>query len=157
MKIKNRLMGLGIGMALLVAGMTQAKAQEANRVYTLLAGNTNTIAAAATNTSTTLTLACGEFDQVGLQASAKGHSGTPSNVVFYLFRSLNSTTYETQPSFAFVLQLNGTSTNTAVTNWSIPAGASFLVGQAANTNAGIITNVQLIARFKAPKQLPSNK
>ena len=138
---------LVVGMALLVAGVSESQAQDA-KPYSLLSGGTNRLLATATNSA--IYLAVSEFNEMGLQASANGHSGTASNVQFHVYRSIDSTTYEGDIYSTLQLRLSGTATNACLTNLTLYGVASIKIVPA-NTNGVVITNLVLKARFKAPK------
>ena len=134
-----------IGALLIFCGM--AKAQVFPTV-TLIADSTNTVAATTTNPP--VLFAVSEFNDFFLTLRARGHSGTPSNVQAYVFRSIDSTDYETSPWKVLQLQLSGTATNSISTNLDV-TGVGALKLVLANTNGVVITNLNAKARFKAPK------
>lgn len=138
---------LGVAALALVGGSNVA-AQSTSTIE-LVSGGTNRLTATATNSA--LYLACSEFDSVTLQLTANGHSGTASNIQAYVYRSIDSSSYEGTNWATAQLQLSGTTTNTSVTKIDTGGAASLKI-VLANTNGVVITNLSAKARFKAPKQ-----
>jgi hypothetical protein len=128
-----------------------ASAQE-GREYELLGGGTNSISALSTNVYS-ITLAVSECDNMGLQLTARGHSGNPGSISAFFTDSLNSTEYSTASAFAVTLPLDATNLTSVVTNWPLPGEAVVKLVSIANTNSVAITNIQLRARFKVPKRV----
>jgi hypothetical protein len=124
-----------------------AKAQQSG-VYTLITDSTNTIAAATTNQPVYFNVS--EYPDFMLMIRARGHSGTASNIQAYLYRSLDTTDYESEPWKILQLQLSGTATNLINTNLDV-GGVAALKMVLANTNAVVITNLNAKARYKATK------
>lgn len=132
-----------------------AQAQDATK-YVALAGGTNNVASAATNTYT-LTQTVSEFDNVGIQVSYKQGAITNGNLILKFAKTLDTTTYETTPSIVLTMPGDGTNTFCFVTNLSIPHAAALKLTAAewANTHT-YITNLNVTYRLKSPKRMTSN-
>jgi hypothetical protein len=137
-------------VAAIVAMVTLTATAQSPRPYVLgtLDGGTNAIlAGSATNTTT---IACSEYDSIGLQSTVKAMGAATSSVIVYGFASLDSSTYETAASYTNSIVLNGTTAvTTPVWDISIPNAATMKF-VFVNTNASInVTNIIAKARFKA--------
>lgn len=144
--MKNFIVSALLSAAVLVCAALPAKAQDP-KPYVLLNGGTNKVVGMATNPAITLNVS--EYTDVTLQATCAAPGGA-SNLFFFIFRSINSTDYESTLFQTFPVPSSST-TNTAVMTFSV-GGASTLKIVPANTNSGShITNIFLTARFKAPK------
>ena len=118
------------------------------KVYTLISGGTNAVPANSTNAAVVHRV--DEYGDASLQASVAAPSGT-SNLLFYVFRSVDTETYESSP-FTTLIAPSSSTTNVAFTNFNVGAAASIKIVPA-NTNAGnYTTNVTLKIRFKASKR-----
>ena len=135
---------IGIIIAIGIATATPAVAQRVG-VHPLLNGGTNSISAGTTNSALFQNVV--EHNAVTLQATAKGHSGTASNLQFYVFRSSDGENFETDPFTVLQLRLSGTTVQSALTNIDT-TGVSSLKILPANTNAVVVTNLTLKARIK---------
>lgn len=114
--------------------------------YPLINGGTNKVTALASNAPIYLNVS--EFSEITLQASVTG-TGT-SNLLFRIYRSVDSTDYETNP-FADFIAPSSSTTNTAVTNITLGATGVIKIVPANTNSGGFLTNVVLKARFKASK------
>lgn len=138
-----------IGVLFLALAFGVPALAQDSKAYTLLNGGTNKVTFLATNA--TLYLACDEYNSLGLQASGASIAGSTSNVVFWIYRTVNSDVQETSPFSALVLPLNGTLTNTVIIDLNVKGAASIRIVPANTNTAGFATNLSLVARFKSPK------
>lgn len=141
-------------VTLLAAFTAAAQSPGVLYVYTTAGGQvnggTNNVAVSSTNTYAAFNVS--EFDNLGLEYTIKGTGAGTSTVQIFGYKSLDSTTYETTPSFKDLVTLNGTTAVSTITNISIPTAGTFKL-QIGNTNASVgVTNVVLQRRLKAPKQ-----
>jgi hypothetical protein len=127
-----------------------AAAQNPN-VYTLggLNGGTNRVNATLTNSSL-FTIACSDFEYAAFQFRAAADAATPGSgtAQLALFRSVDSTTYETTPWVIVPLAMNGTTAIQLNTNF-IVAGHGVIKGELRNTNQVNLTNLAFKVRFSA--------
>jgi hypothetical protein len=145
--MKNFLCSLVLSTAVLICAALPAKAQDPFKPYTLLNGGTNKVTGLATNQA--IYLNTSEYTRVTLQGSCSAPAGT-SNMYFFVFRSINSSDYESTLYQTFVLP-SASTTNTAILDFDV-GGASSLKILPANTNgASFVSNLVLTARFKATK------
>lgn len=111
---------------------------------------TANVAVSATNTFTAF--AVSEYDNVGLGLTFNGTGASTSTVRLEVYRSIDSTYYETSPVSTTTVTMNGT---TPVTTFvQLPVGTIGGVGtlrlKIANTNASVaVTNLVLNARFNS--------
>lgn len=123
-----------------------AKAQDA-RVYSLLGGGTNKIVGLGTNSA--IYLAVADFNEVAFQATVTAPAGA-SNIIYQVYRSVDSSDYETTP-WTNLVAASASTGNTTVFNLSVGSFGSLKIVPA-NTNSGsYLTNLTLKARFKAAK------
>lgn len=110
---------------------------------------TNNVAVAFTNTYNAINIS--EHDYTGVQLTFKGTGSATGTVQVNGFQSIDSSNYETTPSFSKLVTMNGT---TAVsTNWDIstPTGQSFRF-TLGNTNTTVaVTNIVFKYSFKSVK------
>lgn len=132
-----------------------ANAQTSSRIYTFgtWSGGTNNISATSTNTQTE-TLACSEYDNVGVQITAAPSATCTGTVLFKFANSIDGLTFESTPATTITLTLAGTGAITQFNNISIPSTKTLKLVQTVNTNAEYMTNVVIRAMFKSPKRLP---
>ena len=108
---------------------------------------TNNVAVSFTNTYNPITLA--NHDYVGVQLTFKGTGAATGVVQVNGVQSIDSSNYETTPSFSKLVTMNGT---TAVsTNWDIfvPTGQTFKF-TLGNTNSTVaVTNIVFKYTFKS--------
>lgn len=150
------LAGLAVCL-LLQTGQTQTPLlQRTDGPYTFVNTNgvaadhaTNNVAVAFTNTYNAIDIS--EHDYVGVQFTFKGTGAATGTVQVNGVQSIDSSNYETTPSFSKLVVMNGT---TAVsTNWDIlvPTGRSFRF-TLGNTNTTVaVTNIVFKYTFKSPK------
>ena len=115
-----------------------------------LTGGTNNVAVSSTNTYAAFDVS--EVDYFGMQLSFKGTAAGTSTVQLLGYQSINSTDYETTPSFNKLVTLNGTTLVTTNFDVFVPGSASFklVIG---NTNASVgVTNIAGANRQKAPRR-----
>lgn len=132
------------------AGRAQAQTPT---VYTIgpFNGGTNVVAALSTNT-TGYTIACSEYDKVGVQYSLKCTAASAGSAQVRVYRSTDGSNYETTPSSTINLTCNGTTTVNVVTDLTLAGCATLKFVGPENTNAtAIFTNVSLKVRFNAPR------
>lgn len=150
--MKNFITFLFVAAALCLATSTQAQTPG---VYTVgpFNGGTNNVLALATNT-TGFTIACSEYEHSSVQFSLKCSASTTGNAIVRVYRSIDSTTYETNPSDVITLVCAGTATvqtNVPLTHYG--TGTLKFVGPE-NTNAtAIFTNVTVKIRYTAPRTI----
>lgn len=110
-----------VAVVMLLIGILSAgalHAQSSFGVVTLLAGGTNNVAAATTNTYT-ITLDCRKLTEVGLTLQFKGRSTNASDIVFTFYRSADGTNYSTVNPHLVTLTADTTNTVTCVTNLTV--------------------------------------
>ncbi len=122
-------------------------------VLTLSNGGTNSVILSSSNS---YTFAVSEFENVGLQVKLKADAAGTSTVLYSLWRSADSTDYETAPFSTGLITLNGTTFVTTFTNLYVPSsGTVKLILQ--NTNAALnVSNVTAKVRYNAPKRKSSS-
>ncbi len=123
---------------------------QAQSIVQLLSGGTNGIAALTTNANHVISVP--RAGDVAIQLSFAGVSGSTSNLVLHIDRSLNSggagNTQWENTAFRFPVAASSTSTNTGVTN-IVVGGIGYLRVHIANTNAsGAMTNLHLLYSYK---------
>jgi hypothetical protein len=113
-------------------------------------GGTNNIAGSTTSTPGS-TIACSEFDNVGIQFGVAAMSASTSPVILSISKSLDGSTYETTPSILITNTLNGATAVVTVNTFSIPSAATLKLVSINNGATPAITNITIKVRFKAPK------
>ena len=139
---------IAIVVGIAVTSFVSPAQAQAARDFTLLSGGTNNLAALATNAAVIQNVS--EWNALSLQVTAKGQSGNASNAQFYVYRSIDAENYETDPTTVLQLRLNGTTTQSALTNVDSTGAASIKIVPA-NTNAVAVSNIVLKVRFKISK------
>ena len=114
---------------------------------TLVVINSGTIVGAATNTSSAF--AVSEYDKVGIQVGVKAMGAATSTLKVTTFRSVDSTTYETDAYTTNYVTLNGTTAVNTFIPLDVPCVGTMKV-LCENTNASInITNLTVTRRVNA--------
>lgn len=144
-------LSLTFGLGIFAHAQTPGKYNIASSTGVSLNGGTNNVAVASTNTTSAFDVS--EYHNWGVQLSFKGTGAGTSTVQLLGFQSIDSTTYETTPSFSRLIALNGTTlvcTNIDFTTY----GAATYKFQIGNTNETVaVTNITFLRRFKSPMVL----
>lgn len=129
-----------------------ASAQSSYGEVSLLAGGTNNIAAAQTNTYSGKLVSAKLGDEVGLFVSLKGVAATPGVPVatFVFDKSLDGVNFPTDTGnrFSFDVLLSGTSERSVVTNLNLGAIGFLRLREIRSTNSVALTNITVTAAVK---------
>lgn len=141
-----------LAVLFLIAALPSAIAQgyTAYAAQTLIAGGTNNVAAATTNTYTQV-LTLTRQREVAVQISFKSTGTNSSTIGFDFLPSVDGTTFDTaNAAHSLNFAANGTTTVVVVTNLVAPAGIGYLkLASVRNPNATqAITNLSVIYAVK---------
>jgi hypothetical protein len=140
-------------MATAALWVTPAKAQDARVYATVLNGGTNGVLAATTKTYTGITVACSDYDQVGVQITWSGSASAAGNNTVKIAESQDGTTYESTPKYVLTVPVNGTNVLTYCTNLSVASARTLKFVSVQNSNASdTITGVSVKWSFKNIKR-----
>lgn len=116
-------------------------------------GMSTTNQAVGPTLSVTNTVATSEYNSAKLYVAVRGDGATTANALVKLYRSLDSTTYETTGT-TNLIAMNGTTEVNGIINLpkSYLANVGVLKVVIENTNAATrsITNIQALVRYNAP-------
>jgi hypothetical protein len=149
--MKNRIKWLSMVLVLAMVALMAQPALAIDEEYTVatihatqLAGGTNNVLAATTNTYSAVIANCTQYDQVGLQISMKGSNTFSGNVTFEFAKGGDSSTFATVAPGAFTLTVagNGSTQVNYVTNVTMGALGYLKLTSVGNPSASAyLTNV----------------
>ena len=121
-----------------------ASAQQYNPVPIYTQG-TNAIAGSATVTPATTAVVVTKFDNVAFQFTAHSTADATNAVTANFAKSVDGVTYETTPSVALPVTLNGTNAVSAVTNLSTGAVGYLKLKSIVNSDTNAVSGASIMA------------
>ena len=135
-----------------IAIVPSAMAQKAGAYTTTLNGGTNNVGAGSNNTYT-VSIACEDYDNVGLDLSFKALDTLTGYITVSVAKACVSGNYESVPTTVLSIPANGTTVVNYPVNIATPSAIALKIASINNTNTVAITNVTATWRLKAPKRV----